>query len=81
MDTEEPHAAGSEQGLAAYQANDASSDGVRRGRFSFNGYYSGDAFADFLFGVPGAATRGIGSDRSDLRRKSLVCLRPGRMAD
>lgn len=57
-------------GLTAYQANDASSDGVRRGRFSFNGYYSGDAFADFLFGVPGAATRGIGSDRSDLRRKS-----------
>jgi hypothetical protein len=57
-------------GFTAYQANNASSDGLRRGRFSFNGYYSGDAFADFLFGVPDAATRGIGSDRSDLRRKS-----------
>ncbi len=58
-------------GLVGYQANNASSDGVRRGRFSFSGYYSGDAFADFLFGVPDAATRGVGSDRSDLRRLSL----------
>ena len=57
-------------GLVAYQANDASSDGVRRGRFSFSGYYSGEAFADFLFGAPDAATRGVGSDRSDLRRRS-----------
>jgi len=57
-------------GFLDYQANNASSDGVRRGRFSFSGYYSGDAFADLLFGVPDAATRGAGSDRSDLRRRS-----------
>ncbi len=57
-------------GVSAYQANNNRSDGVRRGRFSFNGYYSGDAFADFLLGLPDTATRGVGSDRSDLRRKS-----------
>jgi hypothetical protein len=69
--TPENHTLQAGAGLVSYQANNASSDGVRRGRFSFSGYYSGDAFADFLFGVPNAATRGIGSDRSDLRRKSL----------
>ncbi|PYV16499.1 MAG: hypothetical protein DMG07_07695, partial [Acidobacteria bacterium] len=57
-------------GFVANQTNNDKSDGLRRGRFSFNGYYSGDAFADFLFGVPDTATRGIGSDRADLRRKS-----------
>jgi hypothetical protein len=59
-------------GITAYQINDQRSDGVRRGRFTFNGYYSGDAFADFLFGVPDTATRGIGSDRADLRRKTWL---------
>ena len=68
--TPENHTLQAGAGFADYQANNASSDGVRRGRFSFSGYYSGDAFADFLFGVPNAATRGIGSDRSDLRRMS-----------
>ncbi len=56
--------------LNAYQANNNRSDGLCRGRFSFDGYYSGDAFADFLLGLPDAATRGIGSDRQDLRRKA-----------
>jgi hypothetical protein len=56
--------------LNAYQANDNQSDSLRRGRFSFNGYYTGDAFADFLLGVPDTASRAIGSDRLDLRRKS-----------
>jgi hypothetical protein len=68
--TPESHTLQVGAGLVDYQANDASSDGVRRGRFSFSGYYSGDAFADFLFGVPDAATRGVGTDRSDLRRMS-----------
>jgi hypothetical protein len=68
--TPESHTLQAGAGFVAYQANNASSDGVRRGRFAFNGYYSGDSFADFLFGVPDAATRGVGSDRSDLRRKS-----------
>ncbi len=58
-------------GWTAYQVNNASSDALRRGRFSFSGYYSGDAFADFLLGVPDSATRALGSDRSDLRRRSL----------
>ncbi len=31
---------------------------------------SGDDFAEFLLGIPYTATRGIGSDRSDLRQKS-----------
>jgi hypothetical protein len=57
-------------GITAHQMNDYRTEGLRRGRFSFNGYYSGDAFADFLFGVPDSAARGIGSDRADLRRKN-----------
>ena len=57
-------------GRTAYQMNDYRTEGLRRGRFSFNGYYSGDAFADFLFGVPDSAARGVGSDRADLRRKN-----------
>ena len=31
---------------------------------------SGDAFADFLLGIPYTAKRGVGSDRADLRRRS-----------
>ncbi len=57
-------------GVSAIQANNNRSDGLRRGRFSFNGYYTGDAFADFLLGLPDTASRGIGSDRSDLRRRT-----------
>ncbi|MDA2930546.1 hypothetical protein MYX84_11465 [Acidobacteria bacterium AH-259-O06] len=51
------------------QVNNNRPGGSRRGRFSFNGYYSGDAFADFLFGLPDRAYREVGSDRSDLRSK------------
>ncbi len=41
--------------------------GSHRGRFGFNGLYSGDSFADFLFGLPETASRAAGDDRSDLR--------------
>jgi len=41
--------------------------GSHRGRFAFNGLYTGDAFADFLFGLPETASRAAGDDRSDLR--------------
>ncbi len=57
-------------GLTASQGNNNRSGGVRTGRFTFNGYYSGDAFADFLFGVPDSAMRSLGTDRTDLRRKT-----------
>ena len=43
--------------------------GSRSGQFTYNGYYSGDAFADFLLGLPDSGYREIGSDRSDLRFK------------
>lgn len=49
------------------QLNNIRSDGLHRGRFIFNGFYSGDGFADFLLGIPNSAYRGIGSDRADLR--------------
>jgi hypothetical protein len=51
------------------QLNDNRSDGLHRGRFVFDGFYTGDSFADLLLGLPGSAYRGIGSDRVDLRRK------------
>jgi len=49
------------------QLNNIRSDGLHRGRFVFNGFYSGDGFSDFLLGSPNSAYRGIGSDRADLR--------------
>jgi len=52
------------------QVNNHRPGASRRGKFSFNGYYSGDAFADFLLGIPDSAHREIGSDRSDLRSDS-----------
>ena len=54
--------------LGAIQLNNNQTGGVRRGRFRFNGFFSGDAFADFLLGIPDTAERGVGSDRNDLRR-------------
>jgi hypothetical protein len=51
------------------QLNNYRSDGLHRGRFIFNGFYTGDSFADLLLGLPSSAYRGIGSDRVDLRRK------------
>lgn len=50
------------------QANDNRSGGLRRGQFSFNGSFTGDAFADFLLGLPDSALRAIGDDRVDLRQ-------------
>jgi len=57
-------------GISAYQSNNNRSDGLKKGRFTFNGYYSGDAFADFLLGFPDSATRAVGTDRADLRRRT-----------
>jgi hypothetical protein len=50
--------------------NNMRTSGTRRGQFGFSGQFTGNAFADFLLGIPYTATRGIGSDRSDLRQRS-----------
>jgi hypothetical protein len=52
------------------QLNGMRTSGMRRGQFGFSGQFTGDAFADFLMGIPYTATHGIGSDRSDLRQRS-----------
>ena len=52
------------------QLNDMKTSGTRRGQFGFSGQFTGEAFADFLLGIPYTATRGIGSNRSDLRQRS-----------
>ncbi len=44
--------------------------GVARGSFGFDGYYSGDAFADFLFGIPSSAAHSIGTNRADFRGRT-----------
>ena len=49
------------------QLNNARSQGLHRGRFTYNGDFTGDAFADFLLGIPDSATRGVGSERGDVR--------------
>ncbi len=56
--------------LGAVRQNNNRTGGVRRGRFRYNGFFSGDAFADFLLGIPDTAERGVGSDRTDLRRSN-----------
>ena len=56
--------------LDSVQLNNMRTWGTRRGQFGFSGQFTGDAFADFLLGIPYAATRGIGSNRSDLRKRS-----------
>ncbi len=56
--------------IESAQVNNNHTGGTRRGSFEFSGSYSGDAFADFLLGLPNVAERGVGSDRADLRRKS-----------
>ena len=55
--------------ISFQQSNDNRSGGLRRGRFDFDGGFTGDAFADFLLGIPKHARRGNGSDRTDLRAK------------
>lgn len=54
--------------IGSRHVNDRRSDSLRRGRFVFNGNYSGDAFADFLLGYPENAYRSIGRERVDLRQ-------------
>jgi hypothetical protein len=56
--------------LNAIQLNAMRTWGTRRGQFGFSGLFTGDAFADFLMGIPYTATRGIGSNRSDLRQRN-----------
>ncbi len=52
------------------QVNDRRTWGTRRGEFTFAGYFTGQPFADFLLGIPVSASRGLGSDRSDLRQRN-----------
>ena len=54
-----------------HQINDDRTGGNRRGSFRFNGGFTGDAFADFLLGIPESALHGIGSNRVDLRGSFL----------
>lgn len=56
--------------LNSIQLNSMRTWGSRRGQFGFSGLFTGDAFADFLMGIPYTAQRGVGSNRSDLRRRS-----------
>jgi hypothetical protein len=53
------------------QINNDRTGGLRRGSFAVDGDYTGDAFADFLLGIPNLAERGVGSDRADVRRTSV----------
>jgi len=52
------------------QLNNYREGGDFRGKFNFSGFFTGNGFADFLLGVPSEATRGMGSDRSDLRQRT-----------
>ncbi len=58
--------------IGIFQINNTRTGGTRRGSFEFTGDYTGDAFADFLLGIPNVAERGVGSDRADFRRKTWV---------
>ncbi|RPJ56367.1 MAG: TonB-dependent receptor, partial [Acidobacteria bacterium] len=53
---------------ARREINNYRSPGLRRGSFSFNGFYTGDPFADFLLGLSDSASRAAGIARRDLRR-------------
>jgi hypothetical protein len=52
------------------QLNNMRTWGTRRGQFGYSGQFTGNAFADFLLGIPYTATRGVGSNRADLRQRS-----------
>ncbi len=54
--------------IGGTRLNNNRTGGVRRGKFFYNGFFTGDTFADFLLGIPDTAKRGVGSDRNDLRR-------------
>ncbi len=51
------------------QLNNYRSGNMHRGSFDFSGEFTGDAFADFLLGIPNTSSKGVGTDRADLRRK------------
>lgn len=53
------------------QLNALRSSSLSRGRFDFSGTFTGDAFADFLLGLPDTAARAVGTNRADLRRLRL----------
>jgi hypothetical protein len=55
--------------LDLIQLNNMQTSGTRRGQFVYSGQFTGNAFADFLLGNPYRATRGIGSDRADMRQR------------
>jgi hypothetical protein len=55
--------------MASHQVNNDRTGGTRRGAFNFNGSFTGDAFADFLYGIPDSAERGVGGNRSDVRSR------------
>jgi hypothetical protein len=55
--------------IGGNQLNNYRSGSLHRGRFNFSGEYTGDGFADYLLGVPNIASKGVGTDRADLRRK------------
>ncbi len=65
------HSIGISGNSHTHQVNNNRTWGTRRGSFGFSGYFSGEPFADFLLGIPYTASRGIGSDRSDLRQRTL----------
>ncbi len=52
------------------QLNNYRSGGSHRGQFTFDGNFTGHAFADFMLGIPAEATRGMGFDRQDLRQRT-----------
>ena len=64
------HPVGIGGNLNSTQLNNMRTWGTRRGQFGFSGLFTGDAFAVSL-GTPYAATRGVGSNRSDLRQRTL----------
>ena len=55
--------------IGGNQLNNYRSGSMHRGQFDFSGEFTGDAFADLLMGIPNTASKGIGTDRADLRRK------------
>ena len=61
--------------LGAIQLNNNQTGGVRRGRFRCNGFFSGDAFADFLLGDPGHGGTGrrFRSQRPAPRQLVIFC--------
>jgi len=64
----QPHTLSLGASVGRIEINNYRSPGLRRGAFSFNGFYTGDSFADFLLGLADSATRLLGTPRRDIRR-------------